>query len=50
LESLVERRNCNELVIEELRAEITKLQDEENDLKAELEALRLQRQEEEREK
>lgn len=50
VESLIERKNCNELVIEELRAEITKLQDEENGLKAELDALRLQRQEEEREK
>jgi chromosome segregation ATPase len=36
VESLIERRNCNELVIEELRAEITKLQDEENELKGEL--------------
>jgi hypothetical protein len=45
VESLRERKNCNELVIEELRIEITKLQDEETELKEELETLRLQRQE-----
>lgn len=50
LESLQERRNCNELVIEELRTDITRLANEEEQLRAELERIRLQRQEEERER
>jgi chromosome segregation ATPase len=50
LDSLQERRNCNEIVIEELRADITRLASEEEQLRAELERIRLQRQEEERER